>query len=52
VVAQLFLAIEHLTAVGTGVEGTVMLPHVAAILFAAAEGISASFGILKMVRIG
>jgi hypothetical protein len=52
VVAQLVLAIEHLTAAGAGVERSVVLSHVAAILFAAAEGSRAAMGTLKLVPDG
>jgi hypothetical protein len=52
VAAELVLAIEHLTTVGAGVEGTVVLPHVAAILFAAAKGIGTTVRTLKLVRDG
>jgi hypothetical protein len=48
-ITQLILAIEHLTTVGARVEGSIVLLHMAAIFFAATEGIDATIGTLKMV---
>jgi hypothetical protein len=47
-VAELILAIKHLTTVGAGVEGTIMLLHMAAVFFAATKGIDATIGTLEM----
>jgi hypothetical protein len=47
-VAQLILAIKHLTTVGAGVERSIVLLHMAAVLFATTERIDATIGTLEM----
>jgi hypothetical protein len=49
VVTQLIASVKHLVAVGTGagVEGAIVLPHVAAILSGAAKSACASMGTVQ-----